>query len=112
MPINRNPFPLGKVTVTAGVPKQIVENFKTDTDIVNKLVAKVEVCALPDNTGNVYLGYSDMNTTTLAGVIRILGAGDSWNLSSGVKLNFIDVDKLYIDADNTGAGVYSSVFLD
>lgn len=103
MPITSNPVPLGKVTVAAaGTPVRLTNNFVSDPDHMNALVSKLNVQALTDNTGPVYLGYAGMNRTTLAGVLAIIPQGSTWTFGEFNALNTIKPHDLYLDADNNG----------
>lgn len=56
------------------------------------------VVAKPGNTGNVYLGGSDVATTTNDGLIP----GESLSLPA---LSWLDLADIYIDVDTSGEGV-------
>jgi hypothetical protein len=112
--ITSNPTSLGSVVVPVpGVPQRITKNFPEftssppkDTDLwCNQL----EIFGLPDNTGNVYIGNSAMNKTTLAGVYHILGATDTRVFSPpATGMNTIYPGDYYVDADDADDGVLAS----
>lgn len=101
--LTTNPMSLGKVAVTAGTPVSILANFASYAGVkCNKL----ELQALPGNTGNVMIGVSaTMNTTTYVDVIAILDGGERFTLQHNVGMDKIDVGTFYIDGSNTGDSV-------
>lgn len=100
MPITNNPVPLGKVTVsTAGTPVLAIANFSSDSDFTSLYANKLEVAALPSNSGMIYVGYSGMNRSSLAGVIAMIQPGGSWIFTENAGMNVFDVSRLYLDAD-------------
>ncbi len=121
-----NPQPLGNVTVaTPGTPVQItttlqatavgsgnIVNSSTDIVACNKisLIASTITHAGAGNTGLVYFGAQGMVRATLAGVLGLVYPGGSYSLVTNVNLNEYDANKLYIDADTAGDGVFG--FLD
>ena len=83
---------LGQVDVaTAGTPVQI-----TATNIqVNSVIIR----ALNTNTGMVFIGTSDLDNSSMVGVIFFLNPGDAW--SSGTQgVNEINPADLYIDCES------------
>jgi hypothetical protein len=110
MPITMNPVPLGKVAVAAaGTPVRLTANFPSDSEFEQMVVSKLNIQALTDNTGPLYLGYADMNRTTLAGVLAIIPQGSTWAFGEYNALNTIKPHDLYLDADNNGdAGLVSA----
>jgi hypothetical protein len=65
--------------------------------------SRVLVTAKSSNTGSVYLGAENVNSTSY-GVI--LAAGDAQPLDAVSELNVYDLSKIFIDADNNGEGVW------
>jgi len=61
-------------------------------------VKSVTVVAKVGNTGNIYVGGSDVATTTNDG----LAPGDSLEIPAD---NWLDLADIYIDADTNGEGV-------
>ena len=61
-------------------------------------VHSVTIIAKAGNTGNVYVGGSDVATTTNDG----LPAGDTLSIEA---LNWLDLNDIYIDVDTDGEGV-------
>lgn len=121
-----NPQPFGQVlSVTPGTPVQLAKNLPGFTPVValangSGVVTdsipsnKLSVIASPlthsgaGNTGNVYIGMSNLNRTTLAGVVAVLTPGSSIPVTNNVSLNIYQFEKWYMDADNAGDGVYGS----
>ena len=95
-----NPYPLGKLTTTAGTKVPLT----SDADLWAKWL---EITALNTNTTDVYLGKSTMNTTTLVGVQKILSPGMSWVIDGGPG-NTIRVADYSLDVVTTGEGIYST----
>jgi hypothetical protein len=108
MPLDRNPFPLGKVTTNAGTPVALTNNFSSDTAVTGVLTSKLSIQALTDNVGSVYLGYADMNKSTLAGVLAILAPGDGWPYYDATSLGVIKASDFYIDVETNGDGILAS----
>ena len=61
-------------------------------------VKAVTIIAKSTNTGKVYLGGSDVSSSTNGG----LAAGDSLNFEA---VNWLDLADIYVDADTNGEGV-------
>lgn len=61
-------------------------------------VKALTIVAKSDNTGRVYIGGSDVSSTTNGG----LGAGESVSLEA---VNWMDLADIYVDADTGGEGV-------
>jgi len=100
MSFANNPLSLGKLTVTsAGTPISFTSGFSGVLDYGTIRASKLDVQALSTNQNNVYVGYSGMSTTTLSGVVAVLGAGDSWQLDLPDSGNRIDVSKFWLAAD-------------
>lgn len=57
--------------------------------------ASISITALPDNTGNVYVGNDGVDSTN----------GDVLTADTSVALRVTDASNVYIDADNAGEGV-------
>jgi len=108
MPFNRNPFPLGKVTATTTTPARLTANFLSDAEITGMIASKIDLKALSGNNGDIYLGYSDMDRATLAGVIALISPGGTWSYSDATSLNSINPHDLYIGVDVNGDGVLAT----
>ena len=104
-----NPVALGKVTVAAaGAPVPLINNFANSEGYSSLRANKMEVQALPDNTGLVYLGFQGMDKSTGEKVLRVLSAGETYSITDPAANNFIDVFNFYIDTDTSGEGVYAN----
>jgi len=80
-------------SVTPGTPEQITTESRT--------ARSIGIQAHPANTGRVYIGTSaTMNKATHAGVIRVLAAGASFDIT-GIYQE-VRADKLWMDADGSG----------
>ncbi|MEP6715561.1 MAG: hypothetical protein ABJC09_08290 [Terriglobia bacterium] len=110
--LNR-PQPIGPVKVTTpGTAVSLVATL-----IANSLCApgepvcvnKIDIQALPANTGSVYIGFAGMNRATLANVIAVLRSGQDWSVTNNVGINTYSADTMFIDADNPGEGVFGSI---
>lgn len=109
MAILNNPAALGKVAVAAaGTPVQVTTNFSSTPGYTDLQSNKITLQALSGNTGKVYVGFSNMNKATGAGVLAELNQGDFWSITDPSAANVFDVTKFYIDADNNGDAVYAS----
>lgn len=95
---------LGKIEVAAaGTPVQITSTQAQANSIV--------IRALQANAGELYIGLSTMNNSTLADVIFYLTAGETWS-SGSLGLNDIDPSRLYIDCETGNTdGCLASLFL-
>jgi hypothetical protein len=104
---------LGKITVTTpGTPVSISSILPPD--LTSPAVHSVMLQAIPANTGNVYIGSTALNKTTLAGVYSILAipTANSVPSFSAVHNLFgqgIQLNDMMIDADNAGGGVIATV---
>lgn len=70
--------------------------------------------ALSSNIGKVYVGTSDLNKGTLAGVLVVLPVPTAnflptFSVSVTSAANALSLSDLWIDADNAGEGVLISV---
>lgn len=110
-----DPIALGLVTVTAaGTPESILKNF-TDVDteaerVTQKFTGKaanILVKAPATNTTAIYVGKSNMNTTTGVGVIADIAPGGSIVIGNGIG-NLFSLRDFYIDAVTNGEGAYVS----
>ncbi|MHC4363062.1 MAG: hypothetical protein ACYSTZ_09555 [Planctomycetota bacterium] len=83
---------LGQVDVaTAGTPVQITSAYT--------LVNSVIIRSLDDNDGKIWIGTSDLDNSSMVGVIFYLNPGDAW--SSGTQgMNEINPSELYIDCES------------
>ena len=95
-----NPMPLGALTVTAGTPVSVLANYPTYTGLVANKVDFQNMNS--PGVGQVYIGYSGMNTTTFEGVLKVLQPGESWSLTHNVGLNVIPVKDLVVDGASSG----------
>lgn len=106
------PQPYGPVTVpTPGTPVSLISTLIANGLCQNGdavTVNKVEVQALPGNTGSVYLGVVGMNKATGANVIAVLKAGQDWGITNNVSVNTYDLETYVVDADVAGDGVLGS----
>lgn len=109
MSIHNNPAALGKIVVAAaGTPVSILSNFEGDQDYYGMQANKIILQALPTNTGNVYLGYSDMDTSTGEGVLAELTPGTMWSITDPSAANVFAVGIYYLDAASDGDGAYAA----
>ena len=96
---------LGQVDVAvAGTPVQLTST----QDQANSIT----ITALTANAGDVYVGTSDLDNSSMVGVLAILDAGESWPpgwpLSNSV--NDINPSELYLDCENGQTdGVVASI---
>ena len=94
--------PLGRVNeATHGPPDPLA----TDQSIA---AAKQIVHVVPGLTGKTYLGTRTMSKTTLAGVARVLSAGETFILESQDGADSIRLKDYAIDADVAGEGLLVS----
>lgn len=105
--IDHNPFSYGKITTNIGTKRALTYNFAADSVVVAAPMSFISIKALPANTGDVYVGYSDMNTTTLVGVLYIIGPGESVGIGHP-NISTIYPRDLYIDVSVNGEGVLAS----
>lgn len=79
----QNPFSLGAVSnVSGGAETNLTANF---ADLANVGTSGLQVQASYDNTDTLWFGYAGMNTTTGAGVLAELGAGDGFAINSSAE---------------------------
>ena len=106
--INSNPFPLGFITTTPGVPvglTQAIPDF--DSPYVNAIILQ----ASPDNNGAIWIGNKDLNVAANSGVLYVMAnGGDSWSVSS-LSMNVYRIADFRIDIESPGDGVYVSVYI-
>lgn len=95
-----NPVVLGKLAPTSGTPIRLTANLTAaygNTEIADDLHAHtLEIVASTDNAGRLYVGYTGLNKTTLAGVIKVLEPGESWSIS-GPSMNTYWVGTYFVD---------------
>lgn len=114
------PIALGKLAPTAGTPIRCTANLADVTDgakaygntnpATNDLwVNKLEFKAPVANAGNVFIGFSGMNTTTLAGVLRILEPGESWGFADPSRSNVYRAGDYMVDVATNGDSCHGSV---
>ena len=102
---------LGKVTATAGTPVRLTMNESTPTTRYPAHSFLVE--ALSTNTGDVYVGTSTMNRTTLAGVYAIIPPPTAnLYLSFTATVSYapaaFNLNEVYLDVETTGEGALVS----
>ncbi len=96
---------MGRVNVAT--PGTIVP---LSTNPVQK-VARIYAQVIPGLTGKGYLGKSNLNRSTLAGVARVLwpnsggGFSDSFEVSSGDGQNSLVLSEYFVDMDVAGEGL-------
>jgi hypothetical protein len=98
---------MGRVNVTTpGTPVPL----STDP---NKAVSKIFVQVIPGLTGKGYIGRSNLNRTTLSGVMRVLwpntagGFSDAFALSTSGE-NSLLLSEYFVDMDVAGEGLLIS----
>jgi hypothetical protein len=95
-----NPYPLGQIAPTSGTPLSILANF---ADLAFTRAKVVTVFGLSGNSGAVYVGRSNMNRSTLVGVLLIVSPGETKTLPfSELAGNCLDLTKFFVDTDTTG----------
>lgn len=107
--VTMKPEPLGKLANTPGTPIRITANLANSTDGAKAAgntnsgddlwCNKIEIKALSGNTGKIYIGKSTMNTTTMAGVVRVLEKGEVWQLVERRGGNVYRAGDYYYDSD-------------
>lgn len=100
----RNPFAYGKVTTNAGVPVAVTNNFADQADVLEAAQSFISIKALDANAGSVYIGHSDMNKSTLAGVFAVIGPSESVGFGHPNTSKVYPRD-IYIDVAENGDGV-------
>lgn len=100
-----NPVSLGKLAPTSGTAIRITTNVNGaygNTQTAEDLYCNsLEIKAALANTGQVFIGSSTMNKTTLVGVIKVLDPGDDWTLT-GSGMNTLWTGTYFIDVATTG----------
>ena len=102
-----NPYPLGKIAPTSGNPISLGSNTAETSIACNSIFLQ----GLKANAGDVYIGASDLNRTTLAGVVCVIAAGQALSIGGGDGLNPLDVAGLYADVDTTGDAILVSIVI-
>lgn len=109
VPVHANIFVVGKVTVSsAGTPVQAQANTGTfnPTGVVT-----VQYPALKEsgsaNTGQLYVGTSNLNKTGRVGVACVLNPGGTCSFGSNNK--WAQPSEVWMDADTSGAETQVSV---
>lgn len=104
---------LGRVLVTAaGTPARVTANEADPS--ANYPVHGLLIQALTSNTGVVYVGAADMDTSTLAGVYAVLGIPGStgappvFSATITQAANGINLDDLWLDVSVSGEGALIS----
>jgi len=96
---------MGRVNVTT--PGTAVP-LSTNTD---QKVAKIFAQVVPGLTGKGFIGKSNLNRSTSAGVVRILwpnsggGFSDSFEVSSNNGTNSLMLSEYFVDMDVAGEGL-------
>lgn len=113
------PEPLGKLAPTSGTPIAITANLSNstdgskatgNTDPSNDLYGnKITIQASTSNVGSVYIMKSGGSKTTLAGVIAVLGGGDTWSIGDYSRNNSYHPGSFFVDVDTTTEYCYGSV---
>lgn len=105
-----NPESLGIIVANAGVPVSLASNLSADNQ---DLTAHwIQVQALPGNGNDVYIGYAEMVPTTGVGVLKILGAGETWSFpANAVAGNRFAVANFYLDVAANGEGVLACCYV-
>jgi hypothetical protein len=98
--VDLNPYPLGAIQPTSGSPLNVLNNFPNLVWTMSKVLT---VTGLSTNSGNVYVGRSTMNRSTLAGVLLIVAPGQTLQVPFNMtNSNILDLTKFYVDVDHTG----------
>lgn len=98
---------LGLITVAAaGTPQQVSE----DQILCNSIFVQQNA----NNSGAIYVGSVDMDTTTLEGVLAVLPApGDAlpaYSAGSPINANGINLQDVYLDVENDGESALVSYY--
>lgn len=108
-PFAAMPFPLGKVTATAGAPVQIGSNF---TDLASEGVNSLWIQALATNTNPVYILSQQTaigkDTTAYSNIAFVLTAGQGIAVN-GKYGNQVILGYLWVDPTTTGEGVFATI---
>lgn len=107
--LTSNPFSLGQIIATPGTPQSVLNNFpaaKGTKTPINMIAFQSH----PNNSGNCYVGSASMNKVNLSGVLRVLQPGDSWSVGDNMAGNIINLDTLYVDADNPSSGILAVAY--
>lgn len=88
----------GKNVTAAGTPEKLSSESLQVTSCV--------IQAKRSNTGNVYIGGSDVSSTTGTSLI----AGQTYNLSLSGTDGLYDLQRLWLDVDTSGEGVTVTYF--
>ena len=102
-PFKTNLVPIGKIAPTAGSPLSLVNNY---TDLGAEPFSGIYIQALVGNTGNCYVLNSNVaaDKTNYTNVLQVLAAGNIFSAAS-IAVNTLSPFQIFIDVDNTGAGV-------
>lgn len=110
-------IPLGKVVVTtAGTRERTTKNgfpsppgggAPLGSTAEGLRCQSIQFQALPTNTGKIYIGDETLVASTGVGVHAVLSsAGERQGFSIPMAANALHVELFYLDADNSGEGVY------
>ena len=108
-----NPAALGIVTQPSHIASPVkllssvpaAEGQDTDTKFHSIELEAINTVGKALNAGVVFIGQSNMNTSTGAGVIKSLSPGEQWSFDAGTHGNIFDPDKLYLQTLNDNDGV-------
>lgn len=90
----------------AGTPERIIEQAHSVPAMV------ISIRANTDNAGNIYIGNNSVNALDATGVSGILSPGETLYLDvSHFADAHIDLNEIWIDADNNGEGISYVAFL-
>lgn len=91
----------GSITVdAAGTAQRLVSVGAEGGDFYSRIFIRAKAA----NTGLVYIGGPDVDSSTNAGLGATAGTGDELDISSASPLGF-NISEIYIDADNNDEGV-------
>ena len=106
---------LGKVTVASpGVPIQVTDGLLNPTK--HRACHGIMIQALPSNTGKIYIGNVELDSTTLVGCFAILAEPTANTLPTfsaalTIAPNGLEMETFWIDADVSDDGVLVTVLV-
>lgn len=97
-----------------GVPIRVTSNLENPSQ--REAVHAILFQALPENTGRVYIGTSELNRVTKAGVLGTLAVPTAnslptFSMALTISPNAIHAHDLWIDADSNTDGVTVAVLV-